>query len=62
MNNSELERRAIAMRVIVEILDRGLADSTWRNEFPKAYRELLEYRLDLEGSVIEVLQDYEFYT
>lgn len=54
-----VERHAIAMRVVVEILDKGLADSTWREQFPDAYKELLEYRQDLEGSVVEILEDYE---
>lgn len=42
---------SIAKKVVNEILDHGLADCTWREKFPEAYKSLLEYREDLEASV-----------
>ncbi len=41
--------------VVDEILDNGLADSTWRDEYPAAYTELLRYRKDIEASVRKVI-------
>lgn len=50
-------RNKVAERVITEILDKGLADSTWRTEHPEAYDNLVKYyRPDLEGSVERVLK------
>ncbi len=48
--NGILGRRAAA-----EILDKGLADSTFRDEFPKAYDELLQVREDIAISITAVL-------
>ena len=41
--------------IISEILDKGLADSTFREKFPKAYDELLNYRRDMEEDVCRVM-------
>lgn len=46
----------IAQSIISRILDKGLADSTWREQFPEAYDGLIEYRQDLEESVNEGLR------
>lgn len=54
-----MNKYMIAQAVIDEILDEGLADSTWREQFPEAYKDLLDYRADLEGSVVEVLDRNE---
>jgi hypothetical protein len=40
-----------AKAIAKEILDKGLADSTFREQFPDAYKELLTYREDIEGSI-----------
>lgn len=49
-NNGILGRRAAT-----EILDKGLADSTFREKFPKAYDELLHVRSDIAASITTVL-------
>jgi hypothetical protein len=51
-----MNKPKVAIRVIKEILDAGLAESTWRDDHPKAYDDLVKYyRPDLEGSVEKVL-------
>ena len=50
-----MKRETIARRIVSEILDKGLAKSTFNDEYPKAYLELLEYREDLELSVLRKL-------
>ena len=54
-----MNKYTIAEEVVKEILDEGLADSTFRECHPEAYKDLLEYRADLEGSVVAVLEYYE---
>ena len=44
-------KKTLEQRVISEILDKGLAESTWREQYPEAYTDLLTYREDLEESV-----------
>lgn len=41
----------LAKIIVSDILDKGLADSTWRDNNPSAYAELLEYRADMVESV-----------
>jgi len=43
--------KTLEQKVVSEILDKGLADSTWREQYPAAYIDLLTYREDLEASV-----------
>jgi len=45
---------ALSKRAVGEILDKGLADSTFRELFPQAYDDLLKHRKDLEESVRKV--------
>jgi len=54
MSNSKLSKA-----IVHEILHVGLADSTWRDNFPDAYAGLLEYAPDLEGSANSVLKAQE---
>lgn len=42
---------SLSEKVVNEILDKGLAKSTWHDLFPRAYKDLLSYREDLQGSV-----------
>ncbi len=49
-DNGILGRRSAA-----EIIDKGLADSTFRDKFPKAYDELLYVREDIALSITKVL-------
>lgn len=46
----------VAKRVITRILDKGLANSTWREEHPEAYEDLRGYRPDLEEAVKIVVE------
>lgn len=45
----------IARNIVKRILDVGLADSDFRMKHPHAYRELLDYRLDMEADVLKAL-------
>lgn len=56
MSKKKMSKKEISESVIKSILDKGLADSTWRECYPVAYTALLDYRKDLELSVKEVLQ------
>ena len=51
-----IKPETVAKNIVTEILDRGLADSTFRDKHPDAYDELLEYRADLEASAIKILK------
>jgi hypothetical protein len=42
--------------IVREILYKGLADSTFREKFPEAYKELLFYQEDLEASARKILK------
>lgn len=44
-----------AEKIVASILDQGLATSTWRDNNPAAYEELLKYRADLVADVDKVL-------
>lgn len=56
--NVEREEKKVAEKIVEEILDEGLADSTWRDMFPEAYVDLRDsYREDLEGSVEMILKN-----
>lgn len=50
-----LQAEKAAKKIIDEVLDKGLAESTWRECYPDAYRDLLMYREDLELSAKKVL-------
>lgn len=54
-----MKRKTIEQKVISEILDKGLADSTFRDLYPKAYDELLHYRADLEADVLLILKKHK---
>jgi hypothetical protein len=47
---------SLAKKIVQEILDKGLAVSTWRDVYPDAYENLLEYRADLEESAVKILR------
>lgn len=49
----------IARAVIAEILDKGLKDSTFRDNYAEAYESLLLYRRDMEDSVSKVLKRHK---
>jgi len=50
-----MKQETIARRIVSDILDKGLAHSTFRDKYPQAYLELLDYREDLEFAVLEKL-------
>ena len=45
----------LAVAIIREILDKGLAKSTWRDSHSRAYQELLSFRRDMEKSALKIL-------
>jgi len=49
-------KKTVEQKIVSAILDKGLADSTFRELYPKAYRELLHYRADLEADVKRMLK------
>lgn len=53
---NDLQAEKIANRVVNDILDKGLAKSTWRDKFPEAYETLLEYRVDMVDSVQPIIK------
>ena len=55
-----MKRKTVEQKIITEILDKGLADSTFREFYPKAYDELLCYRADLETSVTRILKKHKW--
>lgn len=64
INNSsgvyKMKRKTIEQKIISDILDKGLAESTFRELHPEAYDELLCYRTDLELSVYKTLKKHKF--
>lgn len=48
-------RLSTSEKVVIEILDNGLGNSTWRETFPDAYNQLLKYRKDMEHNVRDIL-------
>lgn len=51
------KRKELAKKVVNELLDNGLGQSTWRDNNIHAYYELLKYRDDIELSVEKVLKE-----
>ncbi len=50
------KRTSTSVLITNEILDKGLAASTWREKYPDAYSDLVEhYREDIERGVNDVL-------
>jgi len=45
----------LAQKIIDDILDKGLADSTFRDKYPEAYEELLFYRVDMVTKVTKII-------
>lgn len=52
-------RKKIAHDVVAEILDKDLLNSTWADVYPGAYENLKQYREDIEGSVLDVLERHD---
>jgi hypothetical protein len=50
-----MDNKKLAKEIISSILDAGLKDSTWKDNNPHAYTDLLDYRLDMEVDVEKVL-------
>ena len=48
--------KTIEKAIIKEILDVGLAGSSWREDYFEAYEELLTYRRDMELSITKVFE------
>lgn len=49
--------------IVGEILDKGLSNSTWREQHPEAYTALLDYREDLILSFVsDPNEEYHFFT
>ena len=46
----------VAKKIVKEILDKGFAVSTFRDNYPEAYDELTHYRADMEADVVRVLR------
>lgn len=49
--------QALAKKIVASILDQGLANSTWHDNYPAQYIDLLQYREDIESDVEVVLRD-----
>jgi len=54
-----MTNRELAQKIMSEILDKGLSDSTFRDNYPAAYDHLRHYRLDMECDVESVLDKQE---
>jgi hypothetical protein len=50
---------SLASNIVSEILDKGLAESTFKDNHPEAYEELLRYRPEMIASVEKVMNDRE---
>ncbi|KKN65461.1 hypothetical protein LCGC14_0481810 [marine sediment metagenome] len=48
----------ISNKLAGRLLDTDLANSSWRETYPKAYEDLLEYRQDIEQSFRQILSDH----
>ena len=59
MSNSVriLDKDETAAKIVDDILDRGMAKSTWRSVYPKAYENILLYRRDMIASIIQILDE-----
>lgn len=51
------EVKLIAERIVEEVLNKGLGDSTWRDIFPDAFDGLFAYQPDMEAQVAEILKE-----
>lgn len=51
-----MRKKTTEEKVVNAILDKGLADSTFREKFPDAYDELLFYRADMEADAGRVIR------
>ncbi len=51
-----MTNRELAQKIVSEILDRGLGDSTFRDLHPLAYDYLQHFRLDMECNVESALE------
>lgn len=54
-----MDHAKVAKKAVERILDTGLAESTFREKHPKAYKELLHYRADLEADIVKVVKRYD---
>lgn len=50
-----------AKKVVKAILEEGLGGSTWKDNHPAAYAELLEFRADMEQQFCAELSGWEIY-
>lgn len=50
-----MNTKRLAKRIVIRLLDIGLYKSSWREKHPIAYGDLLDYREDMEISIIKVL-------
>ena len=48
-----------AEKVVRAIIDEGLGDSSWKDEFPEAFAALSDYREDITDHVRRVLKRKE---
>lgn len=48
----------LAQLIVARILDRGLRHSTWRDNHPNAYTNLLEYRDDMVANAASILRTH----
>jgi len=51
-----IKPETVAKKIVTEILDKGFAVSTFRDNYPEAYDELTRYRADMEADVVKVLK------
>lgn len=49
----------LAQKIVNDILDKGLGQSTFKERFPEAYRELLVYRTDMVLDAERVIEEHE---
>ncbi len=46
----------LAKRIVTTILRKGLAGSTWRDQFPEAFDDLLYYEKDMIANATDLLK------
>lgn len=56
---TEAQAQLVATAVVNRLLDKGLAESTWKDNHQAAYAELLKYRVDMTIDVTKVLKRME---
>ncbi len=55
---AKMKPETVAKKIVAEILDKGLAVSTFRDNYPDAYENLRQwYRADLEADVVRILSN-----